>query len=273
MTLPAAPPPGDSVSQDVFLRRIVTSGYDVVPVVNSVLQFDAPAPFPDPSVTGRAAVKARRKAARRAAKEAERRRRHPERYQVNFSDWVAIPWRDRPVEARLGDYAMATAKAIIASPAWRDPVLDEHRLRLDPVQEASRIAVAAYQVYQVRAELGAPPTADGLGETLADVYAEKKTAVDGAFAAVVTRAAVLDSYRQRLAELDGVVRALARLRQLDSERFGQQLGDLLTTAAGSELAADATELLDAEASAVLESARSALELLGRDLAQLQAARP
>lgn len=248
------PPPGESPAA-LLLDRIAAAGYQQVPVVNSVAE---PLPLPPPYSGD---DRARRKALRRAARAERRRRRHPEKFRVEFSAWVAVPWRDRPVEARLADFAVATAEAVVRSAAWRHPLLEEHRVRLDPSREAADIAIGAYRIYCARRDLGAPPRqrfgdlpeSDGaLGDAVRASYQEKKAALDAAWQALVRRLAAFDAYRQHLAEIGPVLVAADTAAYLDGVPFGERVAQIVTAGASDDFAASDTGRLAHEAEALAQ---------------------
>lgn len=240
-----------------LLDRIAAAGYDEVPVVNAVAD---PAPVPLPPLSG-GGDRALRKALRQAARVERRRRRHPEKYRVDFTAWVGIPWRDRPIEARLADFAEATAGAVLRSAAWRHPLLEGHRLRLDPAREAADIAVNAYRIYCARRDLGAPPSrrfgqlpaSEGaLGDAVHASYQEKSSALDAAWQALVQRLAAFDGYRRHLDEMAPVLAAADTVQHLDGAHFGQQVAQIVSGGAQDEFAASDTSALAYEAEALTQ---------------------
>jgi hypothetical protein len=245
-------PPDGGAAASSLLDRIANAVHAQVPVVNSVTAPMAVQPLD--SGEGRR----RRKARRAAARERRRRGLHPEKYRVEFAAWVGIPWRDRPIEARLADFAGATANAITRSAAWRHPLWENHRLLLDPAREAAEIAIGAYRVYCARRDLAAhaPPRS---GEQSAnDValgavrtgYQEKQAALDTAWQALVRRLAALDSYRQHLAEIGPVLAAADAATYLDGAHLGELIARVVTGGAGDDLVAADTERLAYEAEAL-----------------------
>lgn len=242
-------PPAGATAVAELLGRIAAADYRQVPVVNAVA---APPAAPD----HRSGSRARR----RAARAARRRRRHPEKYRVEFTDWVAIPWRDRPIEARLADFARATGQAVQRSAAWRHPLLESHRLWLDPEREAAEIAIGAYRIYGVRCDLDAPlrrpgqPAGAAAGPDGAAPagYREKRAALDDAWLALVRRLAALDAYRQHLAEIAPELAAVDAAAYLDGAPIGELMAQVTTAGAGDELATSDTERLAAEAGALAQ---------------------
>lgn len=246
---PAAPPS--------LLDRIVAAGYAEVPVINSVPGTSAPLPVPWVAGDGWAARRARRRATR-----AERRRqRHPEKYRVEFTAWVRIPWRDRPIEARLADFADATAEAILRSAAWRHPLLENHRLQLDPAREAGDIAIGAYRIYEARRDLGTSPGQrigqlpegeGGLADAVLAGYQEKVAALDAAWQALVLRLAAFDTYRHHLDDLAPVLAAADTVQHLDGADFGERVSQIVSGGASDEFAAADTGLLAHEVEALTQ---------------------
>lgn len=245
----ASPGPAGPAS---LLDRIASASYAAVPVVNSVPEYTAP-----PAGDGWSARRARRQAARAE----RRRRRHPEKYRVDFSAWVAIPWRDRPIEARFADFADATGNAVLRSAAWRHPLLENHRLRLDPAREAADIAVGAYRIYCARRDLGAPPqqrfgqlpeSEGALDDAVRASYQEKTVALDAAWQALVQRLDAFDAYRRHLDEIVPVLAAADIVQYLDGAHFGERVAQIVSGGASDEFAASDTQQLAHEAEALAQ---------------------
>lgn len=235
------PDPPSAVSRaESLLERIMAAGYAQVPVVNAV-----PAP---PDVADRAG----RWSLRRAARAEKRRRRHPEKFRVEFTAWASLPWRDRPIEARLADFADATADAIARSAAWRHPLLESHRLRLDPAREAAEIAIGAYRIDRARHELAGPlhGRPGALGADAPAGCREKQAALDDAWHALIRRLAALDAYRQHLAEIGPALAAADAAEFLDGAHVSELMGRVTAGGAADEFVASDTERLAAEAAAL-----------------------
>ncbi len=79
------------------------------------------------------------------------------RIEIAAADWGLGPdpatW---PEEAVLAARSQSLARQIVGSTAWRDDVLEHHRAQLDPAEDAREIAVAAWHLQQLRAELRTP---------------------------------------------------------------------------------------------------------------------
>lgn len=239
-------------SAGVLLDRIAAADYRQVPVVNSVVE---PPPLIAPHPNGRA----RRKALRRAARAERLRRKHPEKFRVEFAEWAAIPWRDRPIEARLADYANATAEAIERCAAWRHPMLEGHRLLLDPEREAAEIALGAYRVHLARRDLAEPlrpgPDApavavDALDPGVQAGYGANQAALEEAWRSLLRRLAALDDYRQRLESIGPELAAADAAEGLTGTRVSDMVGRAVTAGVGDELAAGDTDRLAREAEAL-----------------------
>lgn len=256
MDAAAVPPdaPTGLPSVGVLLDRIAAADYQQVPVVNSVVE---PPPLIGPHPEGWG----RRTARRRAAWAERRRRKHPEKYRVEFAAWAPIPWRDRPIEARLADYAQATAGAVTRCAAWRHPMLEGHRLLLDPAREGAEIALGAYRVYLARRELAEPlrpgPDAPAVAVDALDAaaragYGASRAALEEAWRALLRRLAALDDYRRRLEAIGPELAAADAAESLTGTRLSDMVGRAVTAGVGDDLAAADTDRLAREAEALGE---------------------
>lgn len=231
-----------------LLARVNAVTFAEAPVVNSVPDPN-PAEFlvPAPAGAGWAARRAAARLRRAAARLARRRKRYPEKFRVDFTEWVAVPWRDRPVEARLADYAHAIASSIERSPAWRGPDLDDLRVRLDPRLEAAEVAVAAYRLFEVRTQLGDRPTGtpnDALAHAQS-LYDEHADGVRTAWSSLLDRVAAFAHYRDQLGDLASLTSAYAAIRHLSESGLATDVSALYADSARNEFASDdARDLAD-----------------------------
>lgn len=277
-------PAGDASGADAarvsLLAQIAAAGYDEIPVVNSVPEPWAPEPIPMVATsadrrTRRAVARARRKALRVARRSARKRARHPEKFRVTFAHWVAIPWRDRPIEARLSDYAQHLADAIERSIAWRDPLLEDHRIRLDPSRAAAEIGVSAYRLFEIGLQLGERPEGDASSvlEDARATYDAHRASTRSAWNALVDRVLALDAYRDRLIALEPIVRAAETARRLDGARLDRAVAALFSDAARSELASSDTVDLGENVEALAWTLGAALSKADGELARVTAETP
>lgn len=248
-----APDPEREAGRALVLRRIGTALADGIPVINyvSVAHLSAP---PDP----------------RDLPAGRRRPRAGDR--VEFPAWVAIPWRDRPMEARLADVAHVIGAQIGRNPAWRHTLLDTQRVRLDPTREAADIGYAAYRLYRLRLELG-PRPAGPPNPVLAQAQAlfdEHFSALEMAWLSLVDRVATLSSYSAHLAELAPILAAQATIHRLADVRLDSDLTTLYADTARNELASADTRDLRDDVDGIGGALVAVLGRLDRDVRELSA---
>lgn len=230
----ATPPADEEADQEAdreagraeVLEHIRTAFADGIPVVNYVYVTNLSAPADPPP--------------------GNRRRSRPTD-RIEFTGWVAIPWRDRPMEARLADVAHAIGAQIGRSPAWRHTLLDTQRVRLDPTREAADIAYAAYRLYRLRLELGPRPAgpANPVLAQAQQLFDQHFAALEMGWLSLVDRVATLASYRAHLAELAPILAAQATVHRLTDVRLDSDMTSVFADTARNELAsADTRDLQD-----------------------------
>ena len=80
---------------------------------------------------------------------------------VRFDDWNELVGDQTPAEVLTARQAAVLARILLANPAWTSAAFDTHRLRLDPVQEAQRIQLAAREVFDERVATQSAASIDG----------------------------------------------------------------------------------------------------------------
>ncbi len=261
----------DADARSRILRRLDTTVRDRVPVINFVT---APVAVPSTPPTGGWWARWRWRRARRRAE--RRASHHPEKRRVEFAGWAAIPWRDRPREARLVDVAHDIVTQILACPAWRHPMLDTQRLRLDPQRELADIALSAYELYRIRRQLGPRPG----GAAGSEIAARAQAAVDTAGTApeavwesLLDRVAALDSYRAHLEGLTPLVAAWRALGDAERLELGGDMAALYTASARHELAGAQTRELTDEVEGIRAGLEASVRMLGADVRALETWEP
>ena len=146
------------------------------------------------------------------------------RIEIAAADWgLGSDPATWPEEAVLAARSQSLARQIVGSTAWRDDVLEHHRAQLDPAEDAREIAVAAWHLQQLRAELGPPPTGRGpLAEQVASEWTAVHDELERDLHTTRLRVAALRQYAEAvdgLAEPVANRAALERLRRLPETRL------------------------------------------------------
>jgi hypothetical protein len=144
------------------------------------------------------------------------------------------PWVGRPSstpEYHLLCVAHETVARLANSRTWASRYLDDHRLRLNLVQELSAIDVQACQLAHLRIQIPAGQRG-------------RISSLDGAWNALVDRVTRLKNYASGVDELDEHVAALADAAQVAS--LDSQFGELAAGTAMDEFAAAQVAALSAD---------------------------
>ncbi|TWS18242.1 hypothetical protein FK529_16190 [Tsukamurella asaccharolytica] len=157
------------------------------------------------------------------------------------------------VETRLLGVAVLLTEEIRRSPAWNNPLLDQHRVRINLDATLQDISHRAYRVWRMRTDTPRPSDASPITPTLAQHLDEYTHAARLAEDALRDHVAALAEY---LGELRPVERLLGDLQILDrtnSSAHRELLDQLYRDAVGNEADAlrfqsHANELRDLQAS-------------------------
>ncbi|WP_019204335.1 hypothetical protein [Tsukamurella sp. 1534] len=157
------------------------------------------------------------------------------------------------VETRLLGIAVLLAEEVRRSPAWNNPILDQHRVRINLDATLQDISHRAYRVWRLRTDTPRPSGDSPVTSALAEHLDEYATAARMAENALRDHVAALAEY---LGELRPVERLLHDLQLLDRTATGahrELLDQLYRDAVGNEADArrfqeHADELRDLQAS-------------------------
>lgn len=157
------------------------------------------------------------------------------------------------VETRLLGLAVLLTEEIRRSPAWNNPILDQHRVRINLDATLQDISHRAYRVWRMRTDTPRPSGGSPVSPALAQHVDEYTHAARMAESALREHVAALAEY---LGELRPVERLLTDLQLLDRTSTGahrELLDQLYRDAVGNEadtrrFQAHADELRDLQAS-------------------------
>ncbi|KXO89443.1 hypothetical protein [Tsukamurella pseudospumae] len=160
---------------------------------------------------------------------------------------------DTRVETRLLGLAVLLTEEIRRSPAWNNPILDQHRVRINLDATLHDISHRAYRVWRMRTDTPRPSGESSVSYALAQHVDEYTQAARMAENALRDHVAALTEY---LGELRPVERLLNDLQLLDRTSTGahrELLDQLYRDAVGNEADArrfqgHADELRDLQAS-------------------------
>lgn len=214
-----------------------------------------------------------RRASKHPAILAEQRPEVPTVYEdaVIRASAVTVPG-DCP-ELRLGLLARRLATRISESDAWRDAILDEHRLQFDPAAEAGQITVHAARIAALRVQIGDVPLGSSgvLDQARSAVLDQARSAVadehavlDLILGSLLKRVAALLAYADRVTELSTQLRALRAIEQATG--MSTHVNALAAQMGADELAAVKLHRLSADADAVAAKVGAIAAELSRVLA-------
>lgn len=168
-------------------------------------------------------------------------------------------------ELRLGLLARRLAAQISESDAWRDAILDEHRLQFDPAAEAREITAHAARIAAMRAQVGDVPAVDGgIYDQARSTVADEHAVLDLILESLLKRVAALLAYADRVRELATQLQALRAMER--AAGMSAQVDALAAQMGADELAAVKLHRLSADADAVAAKVSTIAAELSRVLA-------
>lgn len=150
------------------------------------------------------------------------------RSEIRFESWNQLadrrPVHAWPEEAQLAHRAGRAFIAVQATAIWAEPDQLDHRLRLDPREASRQIHVAAWQIHDLRGQLG-PRPADAVAAPVAAEWDVATAQLDQSLAILRHEVEEIESYRRSVEQANQLMlmdRRRAALRDL-TERAGQRL--------------------------------------------------
>ncbi|MEO7126129.1 MAG: hypothetical protein ABI382_01755 [Nakamurella sp.] len=186
---------------------------------------------------------------------ARRRASRPSQTRIEFREWVGLPWRDRPDEARLADVASELGRAITHHPAWNHSLLENQRVQFEPAREVADIACSAYQLYLLRRSVGKSP-----GGSISSEVAAAQAAFEArleswqvAWDSLVDRAAELYNYEIHLDRLAPILAATDAAARLETDPVLSAESAAINAAALNELVTNEMRALSAGVDGIRDS--------------------
>ncbi len=247
----------DQVLLKDFARTLVIAGGGLLIVMALVLALAGAGDLPAGAVAGLLGVFAVL-AGRRSHRAASRR---PDRFTageidavlahqrwVRFDDWNELVGDQTPAEVLTARQAAVLARILLANPAWTSAAFDTHRMRLDPVQEAQRIQLAAREVFdeRVATQSAASIDSDPIVE-LAGIRAQWAEQLQASFAALTDRLEAFTRYTDEVLAVAALLEQVETAQRLTLRVLAKEPG-LATRTAEHELAAADLDQLRAELS-------------------------
>lgn len=152
-------------------------------------------------------------------------------------------------EIQLATVAEDLAKKIEQSEAWRDAVLDEHRIVFSPADEARQVLEHAMRIAAIRCRLGEAPDGDSTEHEQARRAIDAEVAVlDQIVLSLRERVAALWSYASRVEQLSSQIAALHALK--NSMTLAPELDALARQTGVDAVATDHLHALAADAATI-----------------------
>ncbi len=136
------------------------------------------------------------------------------------------------VETRLLGLAVLISEEIRRSPAWNNPILDQHGVRIDLDATLGDISGRAYRVWRIRTDAAWPLGQSEFATVLHQQFAEYAQAARMAEAALRDHVAALAEYLGELRPLERMLRDLALLRRAAEHCDDRLLRQLYADATG-----------------------------------------
>lgn len=157
------------------------------------------------------------------------------------------------VETRLLGLAVLLSEEIRRSPAWNNPILDQHRVRINLDATLQDISHRAYRVWRLRTDTPRPSGESTVTPALAEHLDEYATAARMAENALRDHVAALAEYLGELRPVERLLHDLQLLDRTNTTAHRELLDQLYRDAVGNEADArrfqqHADELRDLQAS-------------------------
>ncbi|BDD82188.1 hypothetical protein TPB0596_19510 [Tsukamurella pulmonis] len=157
------------------------------------------------------------------------------------------------VETRLLGLAVLLTEEIRRSPAWNNPILDQHRVRINLDATLQDVSHRAYRVWRMRTDTPRPSGESPVSQALADQLDEYTHAARMAENALRDHVAALAEYLGELRPVERLLRDLELLDRTSTGAHRELLDQLYRDAVGNEADArrlqhHADELRDLQAS-------------------------
>lgn len=157
------------------------------------------------------------------------------------------------VETRLLGLAVLLTEEIRRSPAWNNPILDQHRVRINLDATLQDISHRAYRVWKLRTDTPRPSGESTVTPVLAEHLDEYTTAARMAENALRDHVAALAEYLGELRPVERLLHDLQLLDRTNTSAHRELLDQLYRDAVGNEADArrfqqHANELRDLQAS-------------------------
>lgn len=146
------------------------------------------------------------------------------------------------VETRLLGLAVLITEEIRRSPAWNDPVLDRHAVRIDLDATLTDISQRAYRVWRIRTEAGVPQGDSIYSAALHQQFEEYSEAARAAEHALRDHVTALAEYLGELRPLERMLHDLELLNRASGHGNDDLLRQLHVDATGGR--ADAVRVRD-----------------------------
>ncbi|MBF6333568.1 hypothetical protein [Nocardia transvalensis] len=180
-----------------------------------------------------------------------RERRRIEQVTVRSFDWPRQIRRRRslPDEAALLVVAEEVAEEIRRSPAWTNPALDDHRIRLDLDTELHQIAWTAHELADARRKSAVDVVDDGTADAARTRRASDQitSLLDEVHQALLDRLAALYRYRAGLRPMESMLANLAAVQGLRDATHSLSAELARTELATARITELTEELADIEA--------------------------